>query len=146
MAGSGSSVGFDPSAFRSNIQFAMRMGSPNVTADKATFRWDKVRTYDPQDPAGKPYEWAQVPVTDLSQDDVVVDEVAVEYNAGRTVEGTAVGTFVPLRAELTVLDVDHDAVIGANWVLLHGKVWAIVAETVGGLFDVDVFTLYLERQ
>lgn len=146
MAGDGSTVGFPEAEFRAGIYFAMRMGSPNLTLDKATFRWDPVRTYDPQDPAARPYDWSAVPVTDLTQDDVELDEVAVEYNAGRTVEGTPVGQFVPLRATLTIFDEHRAQVVGANWVLLHRVPWAIIAETVNGLFAVDVYTLFLERQ
>lgn len=149
MAGTGAELGLPADlaeVFRTNIRAVMRIGSPNVIADKATFRWDKVRTYAPQDPLQKPYDWAQVPTADLSHPDVVVDEVAVEYAAGRTIEGTAVGTFVPLRAELTIFDVDHALVAGANWVLIHGDPWGIVAETVNALADVDVYTMYLERQ
>lgn len=146
MAGDGSAFDFPAGEFRDAIHTAMRMGSPNLTVDKATFRWDKVRTYDPQDPAGEPYVWAEVPTEDLSRADVALDEVAVEYSAGRTIEGTAVGQFVPLRAELTLLDVDRALVVGANWVLLHAIPWGVAAETVSALFSVDVYTLYLERQ
>lgn len=146
MAGAGTDLGFPAGEFRDAIRAAMVMGSPNRTLDKATFRWDKVRHYDPQSPAGEPYSWASVPDEDLSRADVVLDEVAVEYAAGRTIEGTTVGQFVPLRAELTMLDVDRDLVVGANWVLLHGIPWAIAAETVTALFSVDVYTLYVERQ
>lgn len=146
MAGEGTELGFDAAEFRSVIRATMVMGSPNRALDKATFRWDKVRHYDPQSPAGEPYDWSSVAEGDLSQDDVVVDEVAVEYAAGRTIEGTTVGQFVPLRAELTMLDVDWDLVVGANWVLLHGLPWGVAAETVTALFSVDVYTLYLERQ
>lgn len=151
MAGSGAALGFDAAEFRDAIHLAMRMGSPGKVLDKATFRWDKVRTYVPGSPSGDPYVWSAVAATDLSQPDVVLDEVAVEYSAGRTIEGTNVGQFVPLRAELTLLDVDHARVLDddgllANWVLLHEVVWGVAAETVGALFDVDVHTLYLERQ
>lgn len=146
MAGEGADLGFPAAEFRDAIRSAMVMGSPNRTLDKATFRWDKVRRYDPQSPAGEPYDWASVAAEDLSRADVVVDEVAVEYSAGRTIEATTVGQFVPLRAEITMLDVDRELVVGANWVLLHGIPWGVAAETVTALFSVDVYTLYVERQ
>jgi hypothetical protein len=144
-AAEGAALGFPAGEFRDAIHTAMRMGSPNATLDKATFRWDPQRTYARHSPASQPYIWAAVPVTDLTHDDVVLDEVAVEYTPARRMEGTAVGEFVPMRAEATLLDVDYAAVTGANWVLLHGIPWAITAATVGGLFDVDVWTLFLER-
>lgn len=146
MAGDGAALGFDPAEFRTTVRATMLMGSPNQALDKATFRWDDVRTYTPQDPAQEPYRWDEVPVTDLSRPDVVVDEVAVEYTAARRLEGTSVGEFVPMRAELTILDVDRAAVTGANYVLLHQTPWAVTAETVVALFGVDVYTLFLERQ
>lgn len=146
MAGDGAALGFDPAEFRSAIQGAMVMGSPTDVIDKATFRWDDARTYAPQDPAQEPYDWAAVAVTDLSRADVVLDRVAVEYTAARRLEGTSLGEFVPMRAQLTVLDVDHAAVAGANLVLLHLIPWAITAETLVAIFGVNVYTLFLERR
>lgn len=146
MAGEGTEFDFPAAEFRDAIHTAMVMGSPNKTIDKATFRWDKVRQYDPQSPSQRPYDWSAIPTVDLSRPDVVMDEVAVEYSAGRTIDGTTVGQFVPLRAELTILDFDYTRIQGANWVLLMGVPWGVAAETVGALFSVDVHTLYLERQ
>lgn len=146
MAGEGTDLGFSAAEFRTAIRATMVMGSPTATLDKATFRWDKARTYAPQDPSEEPYAWAQTPVTDLSQPDVVVDEVAAEYTAARRQEGTTLGDFVPMRGQVTILDVDHARVEGANFVLLHGVPWAITAETVVALFSVNVYTLYLERR
>lgn len=145
MAGSGADLGFVPEEFRAAITTAMLMGSPNKALDKATFRWDPQRTYVRHSPASQPYDWANVPATDLSQPDVVLDEVAVEYTPARRIAGTSVGEFVPMRAEATLLDVDYAKIAGANWVLLHQVPWAITAATVGGLFEVDVWTLFLER-
>jgi len=144
-AAEGAALGFSASAFRDAIHTAMDMGSPNQTIDKATFRWDPVRTYARHSPASLPYVWANVPLSDLSRPDVVLDEVAVEYTPARRLEGTSVGEFVPMRGEATLLDVDYVKVTGANWLLLHEVPWAITAVTVGALFDVDVWTLYLER-
>lgn len=144
-AADGASLGFSATEFRDAIHLAMRMGSPNQTLDKATFRWDPQRVYARHSPAAQPYVWANVPVTDLSHPDVVLDEVAVEYTPARRVEGTSVGDFIPMRAEATVLDVEYARITGANWVLLHQIPWAITAVTAGALFDVDVWTLFLER-
>lgn len=146
MAGDGVDLGFDAAVFRTAIRSAMVMGSPTTTIDKATFRWDRSQDFSVADPAGRPYVWTATPVADDGHADVVKDEVAVEYTPARTLSGTAVGEFVPLRAQLTMLDVDHADVVGANLVLLHDDVWVIAAETQVALFSVDVFTLFLERQ
>lgn len=146
MAGPGTDVGFPAGEFRTAIRAAMVMGSPNRELSKATFRWHPSRTYAIHDPAAEPYIWTATPASDLARPDVVVDEVAVEYTAARRLEGTDFGTFVPMRAELTILDVDQTRVDGANMVLLNEVPWAITAETLGGLFSVDIYTLFLERQ
>lgn len=144
-AAEGAALGFFAGEFREAIQAAMVMGSPNQVRDKATFRWDPVRVYARQSPAHRPYRWADVALSDLSQPDVVVDEVAIEYTAARRADGTVVGQFEAMRATATLLDDDYAAIAGANWVLLHEVPWAVTATTVGALFDVDVWTLYLER-
>lgn len=144
-AAEGAALGFAAAEFRTAIHTAMLMGSPNLTLDKATFRWDPQRVYARHSPASQPYIWANVALSDLSQPDVVLDEVAVEYTASRRSEGTAVGQFEPMRGEATLLDVDYTRIAGANWVLFHQVPWAITATTVGALFDVDVWTLHLER-
>lgn len=146
MAGSEiEAYGFVPDDFRAGITLAMRMASPNQTADKATFRWDKARTFEPQDPQGEPYHWSEVPTTDLTHPDVVIDEVAVEYVGTADAEGTSVGVFLPRRAIVTILDTQRALIEGANWVLLHQVPWGITEETVQGLGAVDVYTLTLER-
>ena len=141
----GSNAGFQPAAFRDAIRFAMTMGSPNKAAEKATFRWTKQQTFNPQDPARRPYRWDQAPVTDTTSADVTLDNVAVEYATNRAGEGTSVGEFVPLRATLTLLDEEHAQVAGADLVLLGGHTYAISMTTVVAMFSVDVYQLYAER-
>lgn len=142
----GANTGFNPAEFRDAIHFAMTMGSPNATQEKATFRWLKAQTFDPQDPARRPYRWDEPVVSDTTPPDVTLDEVAVEYHPSRSTAGTDVGTFVPLKADLTMLDVDYALVAGADAVLIGGSTWRVVAVTQQALFSVDVFTLYCERQ
>jgi len=146
MAGDGSDLGFDPALFRSAISAAMVMGSPTTVLDKATFRWARDQDFTREDPGGRPYVWSAAVVDNETHPDVVKEEVAVEYTAARTLSGTPVGEFIPLRGKITMLDVDHAAVVGANLVLLHQDVWVITAETQEALFSVGVFTLYIERQ
>jgi len=142
----GVDTGFDPQEFRNAVHFAMRMGSPNTVQEKATFRWMKAQTFNPQDPSRHPYAWTEAVVTDTTPPDVVLDEVAVLYHPARTTAGTDTGTFVPIKAEMTMLDVDYAKIAGADAVLLGGSIWNVVAITQQALFSVDVFNLYCERQ
>lgn len=142
----GSDTGFVAAEFREAIRFAMRMGSPNAVQEKATFRWLKSQTFDPQDPARRPYRWNDPVVSDTTPADVTLDEVAVEYHPSRTQSGTDVGTFVPLKADMTLLDEEYALIAGADAVLLGGSTWRVIAVTQQAMFSVDVFTLYCERQ
>lgn len=136
---------FDPVAFRDAIHFAMSMGSPTTTAEKATFRWSKAQTFNPQDPTNRPYRWDEAVVTDTTTADVVLDNVAVEFSTVRAESGTGVGDFVPLRAVVTVLDTEHADIEGANLVLLGGNTYNISVTTVVALFGVDVYQIHCER-
>ena len=42
----------------------MRMGMPQDPTEQVTWRWRRLRTYNPQDRIRKPYDWTQSPVTD----------------------------------------------------------------------------------
>jgi hypothetical protein len=142
----GSDTGFDATEFRDAIHFAMLMGSPNQIADKATFKWTKVQTFNPQDPAHHPYRWNETVLTDTTHADVTLDEVAVEYRAARTESGTDVGTFNALKAVMTMLDEDYVLVEGATEVTLGPATWNIITITQEALFGVDVYSLHVERQ
>lgn len=142
----GTDTGFDAAEFRTAIRFAMNMGSPNVTLEKTTFRWSKVQTFNPQDPAHRPYRWSESVVTDTTPADVVMSNVAVEISPARTAASSDVGSFVPLRAELTMLDLDYALVRGADVVLMKGDSWQVTAVTTQALFSVDVYTIYATRE
>lgn len=141
----GSNAGFDPEAFREAIHFAMSMGSPTQTAEKATFRWTRQQSFTPQDPAHRPYNWTQTPATDTTPDDVVLDNVAVEFATNRAGGGTSVGDFVPLRATVTLLDDEYAQVQGADIIVLGGHTYAVSMTTVAALFSVDVYQMFCER-
>lgn len=140
----GTDIGFDENAFKTAVRFAMRMGSPNRVAEKVTFRWNKAQTFGPQDPARKPYHWNEVPLTDTSVPDIVLEEVAVDYKHG-VEQSNALGTFAPLTAELTMLGEDHDKVLGADQILIGGDIYDVVLTTVEALFSVDVYTIHVKR-
>ncbi len=141
----GADARFDAGAFRTAIRFAMTMGSPTQTAQKATFRWGRTQTFNPQDPVAKPYHWNEPVLTDTTHADVVLDNVAVEFSTNRTQSGTAVGDFIPLRATVTLLDEEYALVEGADMVLLGGNVYGVSMTTVVALFSVDVHQMYCER-
>lgn len=141
----GATSQFDANAFRTAVRFAMTMGSPTQTSEKATFRWGRQQTFAPQDPTHKPYHWNEAVVSDTTHADVVLDNVAVEFATNRTQAGTAVGEFIPLRATVTLLDEEHALVEGADLVLLGGNVYSVSVTTVVALFSVDVYQMYCER-
>jgi len=145
-------AGFNATNFRDAIKFAMKMGSPNIADNRATFRWDVERTFDIKDPSGNPYSWDKVPVSEVSYNDIQVD-VAVDFIARSTLSGlTPIGEFDTPRAVLTILDVDWALVLATNTstprpnpdrVLLGGNTYNLdyVAPDIG-LFDVNVYQVY----
>jgi hypothetical protein len=138
---------FDAGVFRDAIQFAMRMGAPNQTADKVTFRWKDKKTYTREDPNKKPYDWTSSPATDVTHQDVVIEEVAIELTQPRVgqVLGTPVGQFEQVRAVLTLLDVDFARIDGAtnppDVVLIDQSVYEIRFINSLALFDVDLYQI-----
>lgn len=144
----GTNANFDATAFRDAIHQAMIMGSPNVTGNKATFRWSAVRTYSKADAGGKPYDFGATPVTETLHADVVLDKVAVEFSARPAgSRDSAIGEFDTSRAVLTLLDDEQALVAGANEVLLGGNTYEV--QFVGppvALFEVDVYSWFLEAR
>lgn len=142
----GTNAAFDPAAFRDAIHLAMQMGSPTQTAAQATFRWNKAQTFNPQDPAHRPYRWDETVVADTTPAPVVLQNVAAEYSGSASSTGTGVGSFTPLKVQLTILDTDYAAVAGADLVDLGGSTWEVIAVTNEALFSVDVYTIFCERR
>lgn len=134
---------FDAAKFRDAIKFAMNMGLPPTEAHRATFRWKTVRTFAAADSGGKPFTKTATAVTTVSHDDVQID-CAVEFVARATLSGgTPLGDFDTPRAKITVLDVDHPAIVGATEVLLGGNTYRIdFTEPSVGLFGVEVYTIH----
>ena len=142
---------FSSARFRDAIKFAMKMGTPNPTPNRGTFRWNDVKTYDVADGGGNPYDFTKVPLTTESWPDVQVD-MAVEFISRSTLSGrTAIAEFDTPRAVLTILDEDWDLVLDTEGtprpmpdvVLLGGNVYNIdyVAPDIG-LFDVNVYQIH----
>jgi hypothetical protein len=140
-------AGFDAAGFRSAIRFAMNMGLPNATSERATFKWSTVRTFATADPAGSPYDFSSTPTASVTHADVLIP-VAVEFSARPAgSRDTAVGQFDSSRAVLTVLDEDYALVAGADLVLLGQNTYEI--QFVGppvGLFDVTIYQLFCDAR
>lgn len=136
---------FSAADFRANIHFAMTMGLPGTTADRATFQWDTAKIFTHEDTGRKPFDWTASPVTSTVYPDVLIP-VAVEFS-GPGLENTGVGGFNTANAVITVLDVDYALLtvgsVFANRVLLGGNAYQIdfVAPPLG-LFDVTVYQIH----
>ena len=134
--------GFDADAFREAVKFAMHMGLPESTDERATFRWEVERTFAVADSGGVPFDKTADPLTETTHDDVQID-VAVEFSTIRGTDiTTSVGQFNAARAVITVLDEDYASIEGANTVLLGGNTYDIdFVRPPVGLFAVTVYQL-----
>lgn len=140
----GSDPGFNAAAFRDAIHFAMNMGLPNATNERATFKWSPSSTYDQNDPNFRPYDWTSNPITTDSHDDVQIP-VAAEFGlrGGAGSGDTVVGKFDQARVILTVLDTDYTEVEGADQVLLGENTYYVdFVEPPIGLFDVTIYRIH----
>lgn len=139
----GSDPGFDSDAFRTAVRFAMTMGSPTLTADKATFRFRKTRTFPTGtrlDQEGNPLD-PTVAATTVEPTPVVMDNVAVEFQTADPQE-LPVGNFRPTKAVLTLLDEEWATVSDAIEVELGGDTYMIgYVHPPLGMFDVTVIQL-----
>jgi hypothetical protein len=139
----GTNPAFSPTVFRNAIRFAMNMGLPNKSADKATFRWTTVKDYTHEDSGGVPFDLTSAPTAVQSHVDVQVP-VAWAFHARPSQSvSTEAGEFDNTRVEITILDEEYAQVQGADLVLLGGNTYEIeFVSPPQGLFEVDVFTIY----
>lgn len=138
---------FSPTAFRDAIHFAMNMGMPNKTADKATFRWTVKKDYSIEDAGGVPFDLTSTPVAVQAHPDVIVP-VAWQFSARPSQSQTTVtGEFDSTRVEITILDEEYVQVQGADLVIMGGNTYEIqfVSPPVG-LFEVDVYSIYCQAR
>lgn len=140
---------FDATAFRDAIRFAMTMGLPDTTSERATFKWNVDRTYVVPDSGGQPFNWGETPSTESAYVDVRIP-VAVEFlSKGGDTQDTRIGQFDVSRVIITVLDEDftdltQDGVF-ADKVQLDDGIYDI--QFVGppiGLFEVTVYQIYAQ--
>lgn len=147
----GSNDDFDASAFREAIQFAMNMGLPSDTSERATFRWRTERSFDKADSGGDPFSWDSSPTSETSRSDVQL-ACAVEYVSRISAsEDTNIGPFDPSRVVITLLDEQYDTLTQygdfPDVVLLGGNEYEI--KFVGppvGLFEVTVYQVHAQAR
>lgn len=135
--------GFSANAFRTAIRNTMTMGLPEDPDKRATFRWNKERTYAVADPSGMPYSWDDTPATELVRPDVQIP-VAFDFSARPAASSdTSLGQFDAPRVEITVLDTDYPQIEGADMVMFDGATYVIdFWAPPQGLFDVTIHTCY----
>jgi hypothetical protein len=136
---------FDAAAFRDAIRFAMDMGLPETTADRATFKWTPVKTYANADTGGRPYKLTEAAASTTTHSDV---QIPVGWQFVPTRVGneqqTAMGSFDNDRVIMTILDEDYDQVKGADICVLGGDDYIVdYVAPPDGLFEVTIYTLYL---
>lgn len=136
---------FDATVFRDAILFAMNMGLPDSTSERATFKWTEVNTFSKADSSENPWTWDATATTTSSFEDVQIP-VAVELQRG-TETDSRFGAMHQQTAIITVLDtywpdLTQDDVF-ANQVEFNGELFDIqFVEPPQGLFDVTVYTIH----
>lgn len=148
----GTDASFDATAFRDAIQFAMVMGLPQETDERATFLFPATTVYmdmsqatpalvtDPRvDQNGNPLN-PNIKRERTRPDEVQVP-VAVEFSTARMDE-RPVGSFKDTRVSITVLDKHWPDVKDAVEVKLGGDTYVIsYTHPPVGLFEVTIYTM-----
>lgn len=137
--------GFDAADFRAGISFAMTMGLPQDTSERATFHFRQTISYPlgtRLDSEGKPFDLTIEPEVDGPEP--VQIPCAVEFFGAYGEEGP-VGVFESARAIITILDTNWPTVENAIEVTLGGDRYTIAyKEPPLGLFDVTIHRLRCE--
>lgn len=136
---------FNADTFRDAILFAMNMGLPDSTSERATFKWTEVNTFAKADSSENPWTWDGTPTTTSTFEDVQIP-VAVELHRG-TETGSRFGAMHQQTAVITVLDTYWDDLtqdgVFPNQVEFNGDLFDIqFVEPPQGLFDVTVYTIH----
>ena len=136
-------AGFNAAAFRDAIRFAMKMGLPESTLERITFRWRVKNDYAIEDPEGLPYRFTNAPISTITHADVLIPAAVEFVTRGGFPKGESFGQFDNPKAVITILDEDYALVDSADIILLGGNTYQIdfVAPPIG-LFEVTVWQLY----
>lgn len=117
----------------------MVMGLPQPVALRPTFFFPDDDTFEKASMDGEPWDWEASPVENDPDRAPIRVPVAVEVD-GRAVDLTAVGSFNPGIATLTILDTDYAKVRGFSEVTMSGATfrYSKLIQAIG-LFDMTVY-------
>lgn len=150
----GLSVNFPSADVRNALLFAMQMGAPNKVTERVRFvkkapgrRYflDDVEQFQPPagtlrlDRDGKPLN-PNVTVEQTPDDEIPLD-VAIEITQA-TAEELPVGSFRPVKAEITMMQEEYDQMAGSRELLYNNDRYGYGYETEAiGLFDMTFHVL-----
>jgi len=148
--------GFDPTEFRTAIEFAMAMGLPGTQSERITFQWDDEKTFADADERGSPYTWTDSPTSTVSAVDIpssLTVPCAVEFSARRSSSGdTIIGSFDASAITLTLLDTQYALIRDVNLqlpnkVIVDGNTYDISFwGPPVGLFTVTVYQAHAQAR
>ncbi len=145
----GSYPGFNATQFREAILFAMNMGTPTETEQRAMFYWTPRKEFPVSD-GDAPFDWTDTPSSTIAPDPVEIP-CAIEYGASSS-QGTPLGTIDPATGEITVLDQHYPSLfddddVRADLVVIDGATYVIEYEKPPiGLFDATVHQFVIQAQ
>lgn len=146
---------FPESEFRFAIRESMKMGMPEDDFLKLKWHWNRVKTYVPADPAGRPLDWDQPtlsnevgnPEDDPEDDGLIVDYAMETNNISSQVDQsiTALGNINFQKIKITVFDVDFEKIKDADYATIGDVRYEIRLESPPEpLFGVTMHILHLE--
>jgi hypothetical protein len=146
----GTNAAFDATQFRDGIHFAMQMGTPPDPAiapvfvfppGAVTYWKNGVEVIDPAlDRDGYPFD-PEIKKVAVPAKRVTVN-CAVEYTKADA-EEIPVGSFRPIKAIVTLLDVDYAQVKGCREMIANDDTYAYGYEPGAmGLFEVGIHTMF----
>ncbi len=134
MAGSDSR--FDAAKVRSALHFAMSMAFPGDTSKQITWLWKPSRTFNKTaDSGGQPFDWTAADIKTEVDIEPMTVLCALNFkldNSPARVGGTALGIMNVASGTVTMLDVDHDALVA------HGGRFPDQAKWDDGIYNVQI--------
>lgn len=110
----GTDARFNATLVRNGLKFAMRMAFPEDGQRQITWMWTTKRDFSRTDSGGYPLDWSQSNVQEETIVNPMIVDCAVKFvPAGGTnrVGGTTLGIMDVANVVVTMLDVDHDALL-----------------------------------
>ena len=142
MAGVDPKGSFSGAKFRESIRAAMKMGSPTVVEEQATFHFADGRVFASADDAGDPYDWNVAPIGGQAAMAPVQVLCAIDTKSAVGARGqprTALGEFDEDTATLYMFEDEWALVSDFTSVWLGGSEYMRVKRLIPlGLFDVQI--------